>query len=200
MAHQDTFRKGEEMAAFTSKKYSWRGGWNPKIKAEIVGEVFSEIEMRDGSVTSESFLDASRSEDSPTHSIFEWDDSIAAERYRLQQSKTIISQLQIEVVIDDSVDSVKELEVQIEDAPEESIRKVPAYVNVNPYGRFGSSNHTKASYVNLEKVMSDEDMRKTVLENVLNELSVYQRKYFMYQELEEIFDAISSVKKKMGVE
>ena len=54
--------------------------------------------------------------------------------------------------------------------------------------------------MNLNTAMSNEDMRQIVIENVLVELSVYQRKYFMYQELEEIFEAISSVKKKMGVD
>lgn len=187
------------MAAFESKKYSWRDGWRPGVSAEVVGEVFSEIEERDGSVTSKSFLDASRDEESPTHSLFEWDDSVAAERWRLRQSQGIIGQLQIEIVVEESDDPVREVELQIEEVPEDNIRKVPAFVNVNPYGRFGASKTTEGSYVNLATAMSDEDKRKVVLENVLNELSVYQRKYFMYKELSEIFDAIDSVKEKMGV-
>ena len=188
------------MSAFTSKKYSWRGGWTPKISAEIVGAVFEEIEERDGEVTSKAFLDASRDEQSPTHSLFEWDDSIAAERWRMRQSQGIIGQLQIEVVIEETEDSVTDVELHVEEMPEENIRRVPAYVNTNPYGRFGASKATTTgSYVNLESAMSDEDKRKVVLENVLNELSVYQRKYFMYKELSEIFDAIDSVKEKMGV-
>lgn len=188
------------MAAFESKKYSWKDGWRPSVKAEVVGEVFSELEKRDGEVTSKSFLDASRDEDSPTHALFLWNDTEAAERYRLSQSHRVISQLQIEIIVEESDDSVKELEVQIEEVPEDNIRMAPAFVNVNPVGRFGANKNTTGSYVNLNTAMSNEDMRKVILENVLNELSVYQRKYFMYKELSEIFEAINSVKKKMGVE
>lgn len=187
------------MSAFTSKKYSWRDGWNPSVSAEIVGGVLSEIEERDGEVTSKAFLDASRDEESPTHSLFEWDDSIAAERWRMRQSQGIIGQLQIEVVIEEVEDSVTDVELHVEEVPAENIRRVPAYVNTNSYGRFGAGKNTTGSYVNLETAMSDEDKRKVVLENVLNELSVYQRKYFMYQELTEIFEAIDSAKKRLGV-
>lgn len=188
------------MAAFTSKKYSWRDGWHPSVSAEIVGGVLSEIEERDSKVTSAAFLDASRDEESPTHSLFEWDDSVAAERWRMRQSQRIIGQLQIEIVVEKVEDSVTDVEVHIEEVPEENIRKVPAYVNTNSYGRFGASKNTAGAYVNMASAMSDEEKRKVVLKNVLNELSVYQRKYFMYKELSEIFEAIESAKKKMGVE
>ncbi len=190
------------MSAFTSKKYSWRGGWTPKISAEIVGAVFEEIEERDGEVTSKAFLDASRDEESPTHSLFEWDDTVAAENWRMRQSQGIIGQLQYEIVVEEVESEETEVELEIKTEDEEpKTRKVPAYVNVNPYGRFGANKETTTgSYVNLESAMSDEDKRKVVLENVLNELSVYQRKYFMYKELSDIFDAINAVKKKMGVE
>lgn len=184
------------MSAFESKKFSWKDGWNPNIKAEIVGGVFEEIEKRDGQVTSKSFLDASRDEDSPTHSLFLWNDAEAAEKYRLSQSHRIISQLQVEIVVEEI--PAEETEVQIE-VEEMKTYKAPAYLNVNPVGRFGASKNTTGSYVNLNTAMSNEDMRKVILENVLNELSVYQRKYFMYKELSEIFDAIDSAKKRLGV-
>ena len=181
------------MAAFKSKKYSWRDGFRPCVKAEIVGEVFSEIEERDGSVTSKSFLDASRDEDSPTHPLFEWDDTVAAEKWRMRQSQGIIGHLQIEVVVENMDAEESEIELEITEVSEPEVRRIPAYANVNPFGRFGSNKTTTGSYVNIESVMSNDDMRKVVLENVLNELSVYQRKYFMYQELKEIFEAIESV-------
>ena len=185
------------MSAFECKKFSWKEGWNPSIKAEIVGGVFEEIERRDGQVTSKSFLDASRNEDSPTHSLFLWNDAEAAEKYRLSQSHRIISQLQVEIVVEEVPAEESEVQIEVEEA---NTYKAPAYLNVNPVGRFGVSKNTAGSYVNLNTAMSNEDMRQIVIENVLAELSVYQRKYFMYQELEEIFEAISSVKKKMGVD
>ena len=66
------------------QQYQWGDGWKPSVDANIVGGVVEQIEAENGRVTKEKFLDYSRPEDSPTHSIFEWDDSKAAEKYRLE--------------------------------------------------------------------------------------------------------------------
>ena len=57
-------------------KYAW-GGIKYSVSADTVGAVLEDIEQQNGTVSKELFLDASRSEDSPTHGMFEWDDSIA---------------------------------------------------------------------------------------------------------------------------
>ena len=181
------------MAAFESKKYSWKSGFVPSVKAEIVGEVFSEIEERDGEVTSRSFLDASRSEDSPTHALFTWDDAEAAEKYRLSQSSKIINLLQVEIIVED-VPTSEDTEVEIST---ENTVKSPAYVNVNPLGRFGSSKQTTASFVNVQTAMSNEDMRKIVLKNALRELNVFKNRYALYKELTVVFDAINKFERSI---
>lgn len=180
------------MAAFESKRYSWKGGYAPSVKAEIVGEVFSRIEERDGEVTSKSFLDASRAEDSPTHALFTWDDAEAAEKYRLSQSSKIINQLQIDII----VEKVQAEEADIEIEPETTI-KSPAYVNVNPVGRFGSNKNTTGSFVNVQKAMSDEDMRKIVLNNALRELNTFKSRYALYKELKGVFEAIKEFERSI---
>lgn len=67
------------------KKYSYKHG-KTGASAQTVGETLERIEKRDGAVTKEAFLEESRPEDSPTHAMFEWNDGIAAEKYRLEQS------------------------------------------------------------------------------------------------------------------
>lgn len=180
------------MAAFESKKYSWKSGWSPSVKPDIVGKVFEEIEERDGEVTSKSLLDASRADDSPTHGLFEWDDSVAAEKFRLSQSHRIISQLQVDVIV---------TEISSGDTPEielttENVLKSPAYVNINPTGRFGVKN-TTGSFVNVHKAMSDDDMRKIVLRNALSELNVFKNRYALYKELANVFKAIAEFERSM---
>ena len=63
------------------QKYKWR---IPafKVDADTVGEIFEQIEERDGILSASAVVDEARPEASPIHACFEWDDAKAAERYR----------------------------------------------------------------------------------------------------------------------
>ena len=84
------------MPAYTNK-YSYRNGFNFKVSAQVVGDTLEEI-AKTGEITSAKFLDVSRPEDAPTHNLFEWDDSTAAERYRLQQATIAINSIEVQIV------------------------------------------------------------------------------------------------------
>lgn len=172
------------MSAFTSK-YSWKGGYQYKVSADTVGGVLNKIEQENGKVTKESFLDYSRDENSETHSMFEWDDSIAAEKYRLRQAGKIISQLEVTIVHEDI--KPREITVQIESTePQET--KISAFVNIAP-----KAPTVNATYYNVSRAMSDEDTRKQVLRNALFELMAFERKYKNFTEFAEVFEAIGKV-------
>ena len=81
-------------------KYSWRSGYRPRVSADIVGEVLSNLKeaSESGTVNAEALLEYSRPEESETHDLFEWNDGIAAEKWRLYQSGRIINQLEVELV------------------------------------------------------------------------------------------------------
>ena len=104
------------MGLFKSK-YSWRGGFAYKVPASTVGSALESIEARDGNVTSQSFLEYSRPEDSATHSMFEWDDTIAAEKYRLRQAGAIINQLEVKIEFENSPTHEAEIKVAPIKAP-----------------------------------------------------------------------------------
>ena len=119
--------------------YSWGEGYQPNIDANIVGSVIEQLEEKHGKVTRELFLDASRSVDSPTHSIFEWDNDIAAEKWRLSVATKTINNLRVV--------SVK---------PELVEQKIKAFVNT-------SRPKEKQMYVNIVTALSDEQTREIVL-------------------------------------
>lgn len=150
------------------KEYSWKVT-GVGCSAQDAGETISEIEKRDGVVTKESFLEASRPIEAPTHNAFEWNDSVAAEKYRLEQSGRIIRNLCVKIIKDDK--------------PE----KVTAYVNVS------KTTADKAKYMSLQVALEDEENRNTVLENALNELKAFKRKYERLSELAEVFTVIDKV-------
>lgn len=176
------------MSAYVSK-YSWRSGYSYKTSADVVGKALTEIEQRDGAVTSRAFLEYSRPEESETHDMFEWDDSIAAEKYRLAQSGRIINQLQVEVVyVGDRTPRKIDVEVTRTEAP----RKVSAFVNVTPRSTRGS-----AVFNNIQDAMSDENKSKQVLMNALADLKAFEGKYSTYKELYEVINAIHDFEEVM---
>ena len=154
-------------------EYEYREGWRPSVDANTVGGVMEEIEMRNGTVTSELFLEASRAEDSPTHAVFEWDDGIAAERYRLNQAQNTIRA--VRVVIRDEQNGV--------------VSSVPqrAFVNVMPDDR------KRGEYMNVCDAMANEDTRHIILLRAYRELKAFQEKYADLTERADVFNAIDSV-------
>ena len=173
------------MSAFVSKKYSYKKGvLNRGVSAQTVGEVLEGIEAQGDEITPQAFLDASRSEESPTHNIFTWDDSVASEKWRFHEAQTIINSVEYEII------PVKQeiSEVEVEIVKSETVAKSTAFVNVNPK-KFG----TRAHYVPLETAMSNVTFRNQVLENALAELNSFKNKYSRLSELAEVFTAINHV-------
>ena len=159
------------MAAFESKKFSWRKGYSYKVDAETVGGVLETIEKRDGEVSTRAFLDYSRPEESETHSMFEWDDSIAAEKYRLRQAAQIINQL--------------EVRFEQEEAAEQAVEVVPAYVNT-----MQKTLHSPARFVNIVSAMEDQEMRRHVIFNAVRELTSFRNKYQKLSCFAKLFKAV----------
>lgn len=159
------------MAAF-SNKYSYRQGFQFKVPAQIVGETLNKI-AETGSVTSQALLDVSRPISAPTHNLFEWDDTIAAERYRLQQATVAINAIEIEIV-------------------DGSNTKVPqvAFINVTK-----KAPKRAGSFVPIDIALSNSNMRETILANALSELKSFSRKYQNLKELADVFAAIKEVTK-----
>ena len=141
--------KRSDVMVYEVKKYSWREGWTPKLSADIVGKVVSDIEAKKGTVTKEALLDASRSSKSPTHSLFEWDDHKAAESYRLSVASRVITQLQIEVIKEESEDKLM----------------VPAFINVN--------SERDSKYLNIVDALSNEESKELIIERLRREVKAF---------------------------
>lgn len=167
------------MAAFESKKYSYRSGYSYKVPAQVVGKALESIEEKEGKVTSKSFLEYSRPETADTHSMFEWNDSIAAEKYRLRQSAAIIGQIEVKIEIADTDDG---------ESQEIQITPVPAFVNVA-----GKSTKASATFVNVVTAHEDSALWEQVLRNALAELNSFKRKYARYKKFAKVISAIDEL-------
>jgi hypothetical protein len=64
---------------------------------DVVTDALKKIETRTGKLSPIAVIEAAREPDSPLHGYFEWDDSKAAEQYRLDQARCLIRSVQFEV-------------------------------------------------------------------------------------------------------
>ena len=136
------------------------------VPAQVVGNLCNELENTDEGLTPESFLNASRDESSPTHSLFEWNNDIAAEKYRLHQAQTVICN-----IVTKSVD---------EDEP------VRAFINVRK--SFGEHH-----YKPVEKVQKNDAWKAEMLITAKREMDAFVHKYQVLSNLDQEFSRVVTV-------
>ena len=151
-------------------KYEYRAT-KYKIPAQTAGEYLHDLSEKENGVTAERVLDVSRPKDALLHEVFEWDDSIAAEAYRLDQSRQFIGNI---VVV-----KVKE----------EDTKPVRAFVNVS-----NIEHAERGVYKPIINALSDSQEREIVFANAVRELNIFREKYSRLTELQKVFDAIDSLK------
>jgi hypothetical protein len=66
------------------------------VEAQVVGAELERIESEHGVIDPHVVLNESRPEDAPLHGAFEWDDGLAAEKYRLDQARRVIRSVEID--------------------------------------------------------------------------------------------------------
>lgn len=71
-------------------------------KMDAVVEALRQLE-RNGKIDPHDVIDEARDPDSVLHSHFEWDDTKAAEAYRMDQARTLIRSVRFEVIYEDRV-------------------------------------------------------------------------------------------------
>lgn len=148
--------------------YEW-SEYERCVPADDVGAVCREIEEKEGSVTKQNFLDFARPEGAITHPLFEWDDTIAAEKYRLRQSGKCLSALKVKFVMSEE--------------PNKEPVVVRAYMNVN-------SDQAKGVYKNVVEALSVPVYKESVLTRAKREMITFCEKYKLVEELSEVIDAL----------
>ena len=74
-----------------------KGAQFSKEKAQLFGEVIERIEKQQGKVVPEVVVAEARQLSCPLHNYFEWDNTVAAEQYRLQQARHLLNHLTVVV-------------------------------------------------------------------------------------------------------
>ena len=128
---------------------------------------YEEIQEIGEEVKPEQVLDKARDSDSELHKCFDWDDSSAAEKYRLHQARLVINHL---IVVKRDVEEEKE----------------PVQFRV----MLKNDTARESGYKQTLVMVRDEDEYKKMLEQAYRELHSFKQKYSCLSELSEILALI----------
>ena len=140
----------------------------------VVSELERIARQHGGRLMPEAVVEAARNSRSILHSFFDWDNTEAAEKWRVHQARNLIR-------------------VTVTYIGENDDTPMRVFVSLH------SDRQSKRGYQSTVNVLSDEDMRAELLEDALAELRAFREKYVALKELVAVFDAISKVEKKRRV-
>lgn len=180
-----------------AKGYAWKSTQSESAyhaTAEQAHEAFEAIRKRDGKLTAPAVVDEARPEESVLHEDFEWRDDIAAEKYRQQQARQMISAVRI--------------------VWEEKSPPVRAYVNVrlveqdalnaadamHPTEEPAVKEPPARCYIPLEEVLEQPQLRTQMLEDARRDAQNYKQKYSTLASLARIMQAIDQTFERKEVE
>lgn len=144
--------------------YEWKPGAYIRADANVAGQMCAELSAN-GGLTAKRLLDANRPEDAPLHSEFEWDDNIAAERFRETQARHIINCLCVRV---DGAEPVRQ------------------YFNIV---------RTDAEYKPLTAILQDKDDSTRLYDTITRELTAIRRKYANIKAFSKVWEAIDELRR-----
>ncbi len=160
------------------KKYiATQGAPFRKANVQIYGEELNKIASNNsGQLNPEDVIEAAKNTNNPLHEYFDWDDTEAANKYRLFQARNMINHITVSVQYNGSQKEHK------------------AFFSVNSTPEEKAKNRT---YITIDRVLNEPVLRGQVIKDALKEIEYWKRKYAEYLELRKIFKAIEETKKKI---
>lgn len=145
--------------------YKWKTPGFYKIPAQAAGEELERIKTANGELTANGIVDASRPEAAILHSLFNWNDTEAAEKWREQQARNMTDNLVTVCVIGSTREQVP----------------VRAFV------------HLQNDYKPISVVTSSEELTDQMLRNAMRELKAFEFKYKTLTQLTKVMEAIGEL-------
>lgn len=158
-------------------EYNWaKGSRITSLDADVVGAHLEKLRnASDGELTSAAVLKDACRPRSPIHSAFNWDDTDAAELYRLSQAGLLIRSVTVTFLIDGD---------EVNDEP------IRAYVSVQ-----GSQG--KPVYTSISVALNDAEMSNYLLCQALNEIKRWRVRHAKLKELGNVFAAMDAAERTM---
>ena len=135
----------------------------------VIGELKKIASDSNGVIAPETVVLVARDPNSVLHRFFEWDDTAAAEKWRIEQARRLL-QITVEY---------------IQVGSREPIR-VRAFHSLK-------SDRENGGYRLTVDVLQDQDMRNQMLQDAIDDLMSFRKKYKELKELTKVFEAIDAV-------
>jgi hypothetical protein len=143
-----------------------------KVPAQKVGELMEKLERSKNGLSPSSLLEASRKDGTLLHEYFDWDDTSAAEKWRLSQAQGLILNVRVVIKETDSDHEIKER-------------------------GFVATPDRKSAYVSLQTAFSNEEWKKSLLNQVKTDMETFIAKYRRLQEVQSVIAQMELVKESL---
>lgn len=144
----------------------------------IKQELEALAEANNGLLHPEKVVEFAKDPATALHSRFEWDDTEAAEKYRVWQARQLIK---VTVTV-------------LPNENEDEFKVIPLFVSLKEDRQNGGG------YRTLVDVMNDDQMRKRLLSQAYNDFKLWQKKYQQLKELAPVFDQMAEVMEQAQME
>jgi hypothetical protein len=156
------------MAKITKKKdFRKRSGFQVKGDVHKIGKRLKKLTGKKGVITPEQVVEDAQNPKSPLHDEFEWDDTEAAYKYRLDQARYLFRAIE---------------SVWVEEETEMTVR---SFVSIEE--------DLETPYRDGRVVLSDVELRAQWKAQALRELRSWRNRYNNIKELVEVFAAADTV-------
>jgi len=150
-------------------KKKWKAVFGCKYnddQAKEIGTSLEELKEELGEYKAVDLLEKAKNKNHRLHNYFEWENDIAAEKYRVQQAGYMMRSVRV---------IIKTI-----DGP----REVPYVISIR------SEIDNKRKYTTIARVLNNENYRAQAIKEAMKALNSWKNKYSMYKELTPIFQAI----------
>jgi hypothetical protein len=150
-------------------KYEFKQGTRMPIgiTAQAVGESLESIKGEYGTLNPENVVKAASDENHVMHPLFEWDDSLAAHQYRINQARSVVRAICVKVV--------------------ENLPPIRAYVSVTPVVTGVPGQNLRREYQQTHVALSNPDSREQIVSQAKRDLDTYHNKYDALVDLSTIY-------------
>lgn len=133
-----------------------------------------------GKLTPAAVVAEAKKKSSPIHSLFEWDDSVAAKRFRVKQAGELISGLR----------------VVYEESPEIETRAYEIETRA-PVGKPDLQGR-ETFYSTMDEILRDPEKRDALLIEAIRQLTAWRRKFAGITELQKVVESIDAAIVEIG--
>lgn len=149
-----------------------------KKESKAVIKELQGIEKQNGVITAKAVVQRAKNESSPLHRFFNWDDTKAANEYRLWQARMIVARVYVSTPDTD---------------PNKPVLR--AFVNISPGEDIYDADSSGRGYIGIENAKKSAPLRDQVLQYAKDQLFRWEERFGAMQEFFEVSVAIKSLKK-----